>query len=275
MLKIIFILALSFVIWLLPSCSTVPLTGRSQLNMIPNSEMLQMSFAQYNDFLQKNRISSNSEQTAVIRRIGQRIQKSVEEYMSQNGLGNSLKNFAWEFNLVEDKQINAWCMPGGKVVVYTGIMPVCQNEDGLAVVMGHEIAHAIAEHGNERMSQALLQQLGGVALAVALSQKSSQTQALWMAVYGMGSQVGMLLPFSRQQESEADKIGLVFAAMAGYNPSEAPKFWQRMAAATGGGSTPEFLSTHPAPENRIKNLNAMLPQVMPYYENSKYRNVKN
>ncbi len=264
--KIIFLFfTLAFVF----SCATVPVTGRRQLKLIGDSQLMGMSFSQYQSFLQQNQLSRDANQTATVRRVGVRIQKAVESYMQQKGLSSQLQGFQWEFNLVDDNTVNAWCMPGGKVVVYTGILPVCQNEDGLAVVMGHEIAHAIAQHGNERMSQGLLQQLGGVTLSIALADKPQQTQQLWMTAYGVGSQVGMLLPFSRAQESEADKIGLTFSAMAGYDPREAPRFWKRMGAASGGSTTPQFLSTHPSSETRTRNLEEMLPQVMPLYEQAK------
>ncbi len=247
------------------ACTSVPVTGRRQLKLVGDNTLMQMSFQQYNSFLRENKISTNQQQTAMVKRVGNRIQKAVEKYMAQKGMSDKLDGFAWEFNLVEDNQLNAWCMPGGKVVVYTGILPACKTETGLAVVMGHEIAHAIAQHGNERMSQGIMQQLGGVALNVALMNKSEEARALWMAAYGAGSQVGMMLPFSRKQESEADEIGLTFSAMAGYDPREAPEFWERMQSASGGNAPPEFLSTHPSSATRIKNLTALIPQVMPLY----------
>src|SRR5690606_35602768 len=189
------------------SCSTVPVTGRRQLDLVPDSQMLSMSFTQYNSFLQQNKLASNAQQTAMVKRVGQRIQQAVETYMAQNNLSSELNGFQWEFNLVEDATPNAWCMPGGKVVIYTGILPLTQDETGLAVVMGHEIAHAIAKHGNERMSQGLAQQLGGVALDVALSQKPAQTRNLFLTSYNVGSGLG-LLKYGRTQESEADHLGL-------------------------------------------------------------------
>ena len=182
---------------MLISCSTVPLTGRSQLNLIPSGEMLSLSYQQYSQFLSENKLSTNSETTSMVKRVGTNIQHAVETYMSQNNLSDRLKGYKWEFNLVEDNQANAWCMPGGKVVVYTGILPITRDETGLAVVLGHEIAHAIAEHGNERMSQGLLQQLGGVALSVALKDEPETTQAIFYTAYGVGTTVGVMLPFSR------------------------------------------------------------------------------
>ena len=252
-------------IFVLQSCSTVPLTGRSQLNLIPNSEMLSMSFQQYDQFLKENKLSTNQTEVNLVKNTGVKIEHAVEKYMQDNNLSDRLKGYNWEFNLVESNEVNAWCMPGGKVVVYTGILPVTQDEAGLAVVMGHEIAHAIAEHGNERMSDALIQQLGGVALSVALKDEPETTRNLYLAAYGVGTTVGLMLPFSRTQESEADHLGLIFMAMAGYNPHSAIDFWQRMAA-KGGGSPPEFLSTHPSYDTRIENIKNWTPEAMKYYQ---------
>ena len=187
--------------------------------------------------------------------------------MKQNNFSDQLRDYEWEFNLVQNDQVNAWAMPGGKVVVYTGILPITKDETGLAVVLGHEIAHAIAEHGNERMSQQMLQQIGAVGLMVAMKDEPAQTQAIWMSVYGMGTEVGVMLPYSRTHESEADHMGLIFMAMAGYDPHEAPNFWQRMSTSKNGGSPPEILSTHPSDETRINNLNSWIPEAMKYYKN--------
>jgi predicted Zn-dependent protease len=248
------------------TCSTVPLTGRSQLNMIPSSEMLTMSFQQYDEFLKENKLSTNNAEVNMVKQTGAKIQNAVERYMADNNLSSRLDGYKWDFNLVEDNQVNAWCMPGGKVVVYTGILPVTQDETGLAVVMGHEIAHAIAEHGNERMSQQLLQQVGAVGLMVAMKDAPAETQALWLSVYGVGTTVGVILPYSRTQESEADHLGLIFMAMAGYDPYEAPQFWKRMAASKQGGSPPEFLSTHPSDQTRINDITSWIPEAMKYYK---------
>src|SRR3989339_538367 len=247
------------------SCSTVPLTGRSQLNLIPANEMLSLSYQQYDEFLNENKVSKDAKNTAMVKRVGTNIQHAVEEYLAQNNLSNRLEGYKWEFNLVEDEQVNAWCMPGGKVVVYTGILPVTKNEIGLAVVLGHEIAHAIAEHGNERMSQGLIQQLGGAALSVALRDKPQLTRDLFLTAYGVGSTVG-ILAYSRTQESEADHLGLIFMAMAGYNPGEAANFWQRMAEINKGQKPPEFLSTHPSDETRINDIKKWLPDALKYYK---------
>lgn len=247
------------------TCSSVPLTGRSQLNMIPSSEMLAMSYQQYDIFLNENKMSTNMTEVNMVKRVGGNIQHAVERYMADNNLSSRLNGYKWDFNLVDNDLVNAWCMPGGKVVVYTGILPVTNDEAGLAVVMGHEIAHAIAEHGNERMSQQLLQQVGAVGLMVAMKDEPAQTQAIWLSVYGVGTTVAVMLPYSRTHESEADHLGLIFMSMAGYDPYEASAFWKRMAA-QGGGSPPEFLSTHPSYDTRINNINGWLPEAMKYYK---------
>lgn len=246
------------------ACRTVAITGRQQLNLIPRQTMLALSYQQYGEFLSQARLSSNREQVELVRRVGKRIQNAVEKYFAEQGLSEQLEGYEWEFNLVESNQVNAWCMPGGKVVFYTGILPITKDETGIAVVMGHEIAHAIAEHGNERMSKALLAELGGVALDVALKDKPQETRMLFLAAYGLGAQFGVLLPFSRMQESEADRLGLIFMAMAGYDPRAAIDFWRRMAA-VGGAKPPEFFSTHPSDETRIRELQAAMPEALKYY----------
>ncbi|MBC8320506.1 MAG: M48 family metallopeptidase [Bacteroidetes bacterium] len=251
------------------SCSTVPITGRKQISMIPDNELMAMSFQQYDEFLNENPPSRNNQHSQIVKSVGFKIQKSVEKYMADNNLSYMLNGYNWEFNLVENDQINAWCMPGGKVVVYTGIIPVTKNETGLAVVMGHEIAHAIAGHGNERLSQELLRTAGGIGLMVALNEQPQETQQLWMTVYGVGTELGAMLPYSRLHESEADRMGLIFMAMAGYNPNEAPVFWERMSKSSKGHKPPEFLSTHPSDQTRIDNLNSCIPEAMEYYNKSK------
>ncbi len=248
------------------SCSTVPITGRKQLNLIPSSQMLSMSYQQYGQFISQNKLSEDKQAKEMVLKVGKAIQKSVEEYFAQNNLSDELKDYRWEFNLVESKEVNAWAMPGGKVVVYTGILPVTKTETGLAVVLGHEIAHAVAEHGSERMSQGLLTQLGGMALATAIKDKPQLTQQLYMTAFGVGAQVGVLLPFSRKQESEADHLGLIFMAMAGYDPHEAVTFWERMSASKDGKAPPEFLSTHPSDQTRIEDLKNWLPEALKYYK---------
>lgn len=247
-------------------CSTVPITGRSQLNLVSSSEMNAMSFQQYGEFLKQNKLSTNKPDVEMVKRVGVNIQKAVETYFAKHNLSNQLQGYAWEFNVVESNEVNAWCMPGGKVVVYTGILPITQDEAGLAVVMGHEIAHAVAQHGAERMSQGLIQELGGVALSVALSSEPAETQSLFYAAYGIGSEVGIMLPFSRTQESEADKLGLIFMAMAGYDPDVAVDFWTRMAKMKSGQEPPEFLSTHPSDATRIDEIKKNLPEALKYYK---------
>ena len=259
-----------FSLLLFAACSTVPLTGRQQLNLIPESEMLSMSLTQYGDFLKSNQLSNNLADKAMVERVGKRIAAAVDQYLNDNGLGDRVKDFNWEFNLVKDSVANAWCMPGGKVVVYTGILPITKNENGLAVVMGHEIAHAVARHGNERMSQEMLVQFGGMGLAAAIDQKPEQTKNIYMTAYGIGTQVGAILPYSRSHELEADKMGLMFMAMAGYDPNGAVEFWQRMAE-QGGSSMPELLSTHPVDSHRIAQIQQDLPEALKYYEQTKNR----
>ncbi len=256
------------IIWLLAACSTVPITERKQLNLIPTDSMLSMSFQQYDQFLKENSLSDDKEKTRMVKRVGRRIQGAVEKYFAEKGQADRLANYNWEFNLVESDEANAWAMPGGKVVVYEGILPIAQTEAGLAVIMGHEVAHIVARHGNERMSQGLLAQFGTVALTQAVKNSPAQTQQLWMAAYGLGAQVGVILPFSRLHESEADHLGLIFMAMAGYDPHEAVDFWQRMTEKKGGKSPPEFLSTHPADQNRIAQIKEMMPEAMAYYKKS-------
>jgi len=250
----------------LTACSSVPITGRKQLSIIPSSQMMSMSYQQYDDFLKSNKLSTNAQQTQMVKTVGAKIKTAVEAYFRQQGMSSELNGYNWEFNLIESPEANAWCMPGGKVVFYTGILPITKDETGLAVVMGHEIAHAIAEHGNERMSQSLISELGGVALAVALQEKPAETQQLWLTAYGVGNQLGVMLPFSRLHESEADRMGLIFMAMAGYNPNEAVSFWQRMADMKNGQSPPEFLSTHPSDATRIRQIKSWLPEAMTYYK---------
>jgi predicted Zn-dependent protease len=258
------VVSLSLAMLATVTCTKAPITGRNQLNLIPAGEMLSMSYSQYDQFLKENKLSDDAEATATVKRVGGRIKTAVETYFRREGMSSRLDGYAWEFNLVESDQVNAWCMPGGKVVFYEGIMPICKDEAGVAVVMGHEVAHAVAEHGNERMSQGLLAQGGAVLLSKAIEDKPDQTQQLWMTAFGLGAQVGVLLPFSRTQESEADHLGLVFMAMAGYDPRTAVDFWQRMAA-EGGAKPPEFLSTHPADETRIREIEEHLPEAMQHY----------
>jgi predicted Zn-dependent protease len=247
------------------SCATVPITERRSLQILPDSEMTTMSLQQYSEVLKKSTLSHDTEKVQMVRRVGGRIAQATEEFFRESGMAEEIKNYKWEFNLIEDdKVVNAWCMPGGKVAVYTGLLPVAGDETGLAVVLGHEIAHAIAKHGNERMSQGLLVQLGGIGLAAALGSQPGVATNVFLSAYGAGAQLGFLLPYSRVHESEADRIGLVLMAKAGYDPRQAIPFWERMNA-KGGSRPPEFLSTHPAPESRIASIRQEIPEAMKYY----------
>jgi predicted Zn-dependent protease len=245
-------------------CATVPVTGRKQLSLVSSAEINQMSATQYQEVIRKGPLSTNKEQTEMVKRVGVRIQKAVEKYMADKGASDQLTGFNWEFNLIEDaKTVNAWCMPGGKVAFYSAIMPICKDEAGVAVVMGHEVAHAIANHGRERMSQGLLAEFGLSTVSAAMGQNPTATQQIFMQAMGVGTNVGML-KFSRSHESEADHMGLIFMAMAGYDPASAPKFWERMATLSGGQQPPEFLSTHPSHDTRIKDLEGWIPEAMQY-----------
>lgn len=254
------------VILLFQSCATVPVTGRKQLDLVSSSEINTMSATQYQDVIKKGPLSNNIQQTEMIRSVGRRIQGAVEKYMASKGWSDQLQGFNWEFNLIQDdKTVNAWCMPGGKVAFYTAILPICKDENGVAVVMGHEVAHAIANHGRERMSQALLEQMGLSTLSAAMGQNPTATQQIFMQAVGAGSNLGML-KFSRQHESEADHIGLIFMSMAGYDPNLAIDFWKRMITMNTGQKPPVYLSDHPSDENRIKDLQGWLPEATGYYK---------
>ncbi len=264
MIKRVIVFSLSGL--LLYACTRVAVTGRQQLNLVSNSEIIPMANQQYDSVIHTAKLSDNQQQTSMVRNVGTRIQKAVERYMSEHNASSELEGFQWEFNLIDDpKTVNAWCMPGGKVAFYTGIMPICQNEAGVAVVMGHEVAHAIANHARERMSQGLIANGLLGTLGAALGQNPTLTQQVFMQAVGVGAQLGML-KFSRQHESEADRIGLIFMAMAGYDPHEAPRFWERMVAQSGEGQPPEFLSTHPSHASRIDDLNKEMPEAMKYYK---------
>lgn len=247
----------------LSACSSVPITGRKQLNLMPESDLIGMSITQYSDFLSQNNVLPDSDpRTQQVKRVGARIEAACKSFLKSTGQSSRIKNFAWEFNVVDDPTVNAWCMPGGKIVFYTGILPICASDEGVAVVMGHEIAHAVARHGNERMSQQMALQVGGVGLSVALSQKPALTQDLFNLSYGVGSQLGSLA-FSRKHETESDKMGLVFMTVAGYDPNEAVEFWQRMSA-QGGEKPPEMLSTHPSDDRRVNDLREFIPTAKAY-----------
>jgi len=251
------------ILLMLGSCTTVPIIGRKQMNLLPESQLVSMSFTNYKTFLDTSEVIQSGADLAMVRKSGEKISKAVEKFLRDNGLADRINQFKWEFNLVKDQTPNAWAMPGGKVVFYSGIMPLCLNENGIAVVMGHEIAHAVARHGNERMSQGLLTQLGGMALDVALDQQPEKTKSIFNMAYGIGAQVGLMLPYSRKHEYEADKLGLIFMTMAGYHPNEAISFWQRMAAQN-KSNLPEFLSTHPIDSKRIAELKKFIPETEKY-----------
>jgi predicted Zn-dependent protease len=249
--------------FLMQSCSTVAVTGRKQLNLVSDSEVLTASLTQYSDYMKTAKKSTNSKQTAQVVRVGKKIAAATEKYLTDNGMSNELKNFSWEFSLVQSDEVNAFCMPGGKIVVYEGIMDLISSDDELAVVMGHEVAHVVAKHSNERMSQQVLAEYGSQALNLVLSGKSSVTQQVASTVYGLGAQYGVMLPYSRKHEIEADYMGLVFMELSGYKLESATAFWQKMSA--GGSSTPEFLSTHPSDASRIEALNKAIPEVKQKY----------
>ena len=249
-----------FTVLTLVGCKTNPFTGEKNLNFVSNSQLFPMAFEQYDQFLAENKVITGTSEANMIKNVGQKIVTASERYLNANGYQGYLNDFAWEFNLVRDDAVNAWAMPGGKVVFYTGILPIAKDETGIAVVMAHEVAHALADHGAQRMSAAQLQQVGAVAGGIALSGKSEQTQQIFAQAYGLGTQVGVMLPFSRSHETEADRIGLTLMAIAGYNPDQAADLWRRMAAQANSQAPPEFLSTHPATATRINNLSAWAPE---------------
>ncbi|WP_339665691.1 M48 family metallopeptidase [Maribacter arcticus] len=239
------------------ACKVNPFTGQKTLNFYPNSQVFPSAFAQYDQFLTENKVVTGTAEAQMITRVGQRISSAAERWLTANGHPGYLKDYKWEYNLVNDETVNAWCMPGGKIVFYTGILPITQSETGVAVVMGHEVAHALADHGAQRMSAGTLQQIGAVAGNIAI--QDEQKRNLFNQAYGIGSQVGVMLPFSRGHETEADLIGLQIMAIAGYDPYEAAELWKRMKANSGGESPPEFMSTHPSNDTRINNLTAWTP----------------
>lgn len=227
--------------------------------LVPNSQLFPMAFQQYNQFLSENNVVTGTPEAQMVTRVGQKIAVAAERYLNANGYAGYLKNYEWEYNLVNDPTVNAWCMPGGKIVFYTGILPIADGEAGIAAIMGHEVAHALANHGQQRMSAGQLQALGAVAGNLALS-KDPKNQRIFNQAYGIGSTVGVMLPFSRSHESEADQIGLYLMAIAGYDPIEAADLWRRMKANSGGQAPPEFLSTHPSSDTRINNITNWAPQ---------------
>ena len=241
------------------SCSTNPFTEKKTLALVPNSQLFPMAFQQYDQFLTENKVIKGTKEAQMVTNVGRKISVASERWLTANGYGGYLKDYDWEYNLVDDPTVNAWCMPGGKIVFYSGILPIADGEAGIAAIMGHEVAHALANHGQQRMSLGQLQALGAVAGNVALS-KDPKKQQIFNQAYGIGSTVGVMLPFSRNHESEADRIGLTLMAIAGYDPIEAANLWRRMKANSGGQAPPEFLSTHPSSDSRIKNITDWAPQ---------------
>ena len=247
--------------------STVPITGRKQNLLVSDGEILSLSNQQYRQYMQSAKPSANATNTAMVKRVGQNLANAVVAYLKANGMANEVQNYAWEFNLVQDNQVNAWCMPGGKIVVYEGLLPVTQDEASLAIVLGHEIAHAVAKHSAERLSNEYKNQygtaiVGAVLQGAGVSQDTQQLIALGQSLGGQLWTSG----FSRKQESEADHMGLIFAAMAGYDPRVATAFWQRMAAQ--GNSSNSLFSDHPSDETRIQNIQAWMPEALKYYKPS-------
>lgn len=246
-------------------CTTVPMTNRNSFQMVPETDLNALSAQEYRQVLDEAQLSTDTAQVQAVQRVGQRIADAAEAFLREQGLEHKVSRFHWEFNLIEnDQTANAWVMPGGKAVVYSGILKFTRNDTGLAVVLGHEVAHAIAGHGNERMSQGLVAQMGAAALSAALSQQPAATRELFNQAYGVGANVGFLLPYSRLHESEADRIGLVLMARAGYDPRAAIPLWEHMNA-EGGPRPPELLSTHPAPTSRIQSLRREMPKALLYY----------
>lgn len=252
-------LILLLTLFLVCACKTSPFTGKKTLNFVSNDQLFPMAFQQYDSFLAENNVITGTPEANMVRNVGEKIAVAAERYLTALGEPGYLKDYRWEFNLVKDDAVNAWCMPGGKIVFYTGILPITQSETGLAIVMGHELAHALANHGAQRMSAGQIQQIGALGTAVAVSGQDPAKQQQIMQLYGVGSQVGGMLPFSRKHETEADKIGLVIAAIAGYNPEEGAELWKRMKAASGGEAPPQIMSTHPSSDSRIANLTALVP----------------
>lgn len=275
-MKKLFLTGITAMVLLSYSCSTVPLSGRNRLSFVNESEMQTAAAQSYTTLLKspETKVLNNAD-AARIRRIGQKIATAVTQYMNANGYGAQIQGFNWEFNLIDSKEINAWCMPGGKVAVYTGILPVAQDDAGLATVMGHEIAHAVARHSSERASKAAVAEGIGGLLGAAAGNRSEATREMINQAYGIGAQGFYLLPNSRTQELEADHLGLIFMSMAGYNPTNALNFWKRMAAASQGSQKPaEFMSTHPADETRIAQIQRDLPEAQRYFNSTSGKPVR-
>lgn len=262
-MKIIKKLGLGLSIAIIYSCTTNPMTGRTSLRMANDNSLVATALSQYKTTLAQSKVVSNTTDAKRVKTVGVRIKNAAENYYKSIGREKDLEGYSWEFNLIEDKQVNAWCMPGGKVAFYTAIMPVCKDETGVAVVMGHEVAHALAGHGNERVSQAMLAQ--GLGTIIGGSIKNGAMSSIFQQLYPIGAQVG-IMAYGRKQELEADQMGLYLMAMAGYDPREAQPFWHRMEAISKGTRQPEFLSTHPSPENRRADINKHLPKALDYYK---------
>ena len=258
-LNLIFILILSSFY----GCSSVPISGRQQLSLVSDEQVLTLSLQEYNDYIKTAKKSTDKTATTLVTTVGSKIADAVAAYYKYNGMESLLSGYAWEFNLIDDPQVNAFCMPGGKIVVYSGILPITKDETGLAVVVGHEVAHAVAKHANERMSQQMVAQYGAAGLDALLSKTSSAVKTVGQTVYGLGAQYGVMMPYNRKQELEADYLGLVFMAIAGYNPQAAVPFWERMSQQ--GSAAPEFLSTHPSDNTRIEGIRQKLPEALEYY----------
>jgi predicted Zn-dependent protease len=262
-MKKLALLNLILILFGIYSCSTVPVTGRRQLNLVSDQEILSLSLQEYNDYIKSAKKSTDKTATEIVTNVGRKIADAVEAYYKYMGMESLLSAYSWEFNLIDDPQVNAFCMPGGKIVVYSGILPMTQNEAGLAVVVAHEVGHAIAKHANERMSQQMVAQYGAASLDALLSKSSSAVKTIGQTIFGVGAQYGVMLPYNRNQELEADHLGLIFMGIAGYNPEAAIPFWERMSQQ--GNAAPEFMSTHPSDQTRIQGIKSKLPEAMEYY----------
>lgn len=246
-------------VFIIFGCGQNPFTGKSTLALVPNSQILPMSFQEYNKVLEESKVITEGEQAQMIQRVGLKVANASERWLAKNGFSDYTENYKWEFNLIDDDQVNAWAMPGGKIAFYTGILPIAENEAGIAAIMGHEVAHALANHGQQRMSASQIQQTLGTVGALAIGD-DEKNQQLFATAYGLGSQLGVMLPFSRSHETEADEIGIKLMAIAGYNPEEASELWKRMKAKSGGGGQPQFMSTHPSNDSRIQNLKSLVDE---------------
>jgi predicted Zn-dependent protease len=255
------------------SCTSNKITGRKQMSIISNAQLISLAETEYAAVLEKSKVITNTKASSAVNAIGKRIVEAVNKYYASQGLQNLLKGYTWEYNLIESKDANAWCLPGGKIAVYSGLLPITENDNALAIIIGHEVAHALAEHGKERVNQQIINAGGALTLQVLIANESPANQAMFMQAFGVVTEYGVVLPFSRKQELEADKLGLKFSAMAGYNPAMAISLWQRMGAIGKGAQPPEFASTHPSEETRINELKKILPEVITIYEASNKTNM--